>query len=67
MEKKLYRSKTNKMLAGVCGGLGEYANLDPTIVRLIAVLIGLSGAGLVAYLVCAVIIPEQPDDIIDAQ
>jgi phage shock protein PspC (stress-responsive transcriptional regulator) len=67
MEKKLYRSKTNKMLAGVCGGLGEYANLDPTIVRLIAVLIGLSGAGLVAYLVCAVIIPEKPDDIIDAQ
>ena len=65
MEKKLYRSKTNKMLAGVCGGLGEYANLDPTIVRLIAVLIGLSGAGLVAYLVCAVIIPEKPDDIID--
>jgi phage shock protein PspC (stress-responsive transcriptional regulator) len=67
MEKKLYRSKTNKMLAGVCGGLGEYANLDPTIVRLIAVLIGLSGAGLVGYLVCAVIIPEKPDDIIDVQ
>ena len=67
MEKKLYRSKTNKMLAGVCGGLGEYTNLGPTIVRLIAVLIGLSGAGLVAYLVCAVIIPEKPDDIIDAQ
>ena len=67
MEKKLYRSKTNKMLAGVCGGLGEYANLDPTIVRLLAVLIGLSGAGLVAYLVCAVIIPEKPDDIIDVQ
>ena len=67
MEKKLYRSKTNKMLAGVCGGLGEYTNLDPAIVRLIAVLIGLSGAGLVAYLVCAVIIPEKPDDIIDAQ
>ena len=67
MEKKLYRSKTNKMLAGVCGGLGEYTNLDPTIVRLIAVLISLSGAGLVAYLVCAVIIPEKPDDIIDAQ
>ena len=67
MEKKLYRSKTNKMLAGVCGGLGEYANLDPTIVRLIALLIGLSGAGLVAYLVCAVIIPEKPDDIIDVQ
>ena len=67
MEKKLYRSKTNKMLAGVCGGLGEYVNMDPTIVRLIAVLIGLSGAGLVAYLVCAVIIPEKPDDTVDVQ
>ena len=35
MEKKLYRSNTNKMLCGVCGGIGEYFNIDPTIVRLI--------------------------------
>jgi len=65
MEKKLYRSTANKMLAGVCGGLAEYINLDPTIVRVIWALVGLSGAGLIAYLVCALLIPEKPSDIID--
>ena len=67
MEKKLYRSKTNKMLAGVCGGLAEYINLDATIVRLLWALLACSGAGLIAYLVCAIVIPEKPDGIIDAQ
>ena len=67
MEKKLYRSKTNKMVAGVCGGLAEYINMDPTIVRLLWVLVACSGAGLIAYLVCALVIPEKPDNIIDAQ
>ena len=66
MNKKLYRSTTNKMLAGVCGGLAEYLNIDPTIVRVIWALVGLSGAGLVAYLICALIIPEKPSNIIDA-
>ena len=66
MEKKLYRSKTNKTIAGVCAGLAEYLNIDPTIVRVIWALVGLSGAGLVAYLVCALIIPEKPSNIIDA-
>ena len=65
MEKKLYRSTHNKMIAGVCSGLAEYINIDPTIVRLIWALIALSGAGLVAYLVAAIIIPEKPSDIID--
>ncbi len=65
MEKKLYRSTSNKVLAGVCGGLAEYINLDATIVRVIWALVGLSGAGLIAYLVCALIIPEKPSDIID--
>lgn len=60
MEKRLYRSRTNRMLGGVCGGLGEYLNLDPTVIRLIWVLAGLSGAGLLAYLICTVIIPENP-------
>ena len=66
MEKKLYRSTTNKTIAGVCAGLAEYLNIDPTIVRVIWALVGLSGAGLVAYLVCALIIPEKPSNIIDA-
>lgn len=65
MEKKLYRSTTNKTIAGVCGGLAEYLNIDPTIFRVIWALVALSGAGLLAYLLCALIIPEKPSDIID--
>ena len=65
MDKKLYRNTSNKMVAGVCSGLAEYINIDPTIVRLIWALIALSGAGLVAYLVAAIIIPEKPSNIID--
>ena len=60
MDKKLYRNTQSKMIAGVCSGIAEYVNIDPTIVRLIWALIGLSGAGIVAYLVCALIIPENP-------
>ena len=65
MNKKLYRNTENKMIAGVCSGLAEYINIDPTIVRLIWALIGLSGAGIIAYLIAAIIIPEKPSDIID--
>ena len=65
MNKKLYRNTQNKMIAGVCSGLAEYINIDPTIVRLIWALIALSGAGLLAYLIAAIIIPEKPSDIID--
>ena len=65
MNKKLYRNTSNKMIAGVCSGLGEYLNIDPTIVRLIWALIGITGAGIVAYLIAAIIIPEKPSDIID--
>ena len=65
--KKLYRSNDRK-IAGVCGGLAEYINIDPTVIRVIWALIGLTGAGVVAYLVCALIIPEKPDNtIIDAK
>ena len=65
MEKKLYRDTSNKLIAGVCAGLGEYLNIDPTIVRLIWALVGLTGAGIVAYLIAALIIPEKPINIID--
>ena len=65
MNKKLYRNTSNKMVAGVCTGLGEYLNIDPTIVRLIWALVGLTGAGILAYLVAALIIPEKPSNIID--
>ena len=66
MEKKLYRSTQNKMIAGVCSGLAEYINIDPTIIRVIWALVGLTGTGLLAYLVCALIIPEKTSNIIDA-
>jgi len=65
MEKKLYRNPQNKILAGVCSGLAEYLNIDPTIIRVIWALVGLSGAGLLAYLICALLIPEKPSSIID--
>ena len=65
MQKKLYRNTNDKMIAGVCSGLAEYINIDPTIVRLIWALVALSGAGVVAYLVAAIIIPEKPSDVID--
>ena len=68
MEKRLYRSKTNKTIAGVCGGLAEYLNIDPTIVRLIwALIVFCAGAGVVAYIVCALVIPEKPENYIDAE
>ena len=59
--KKLTRSKSNRMIAGVCAGLGEYLGMDPTIVRLIFVLafFGLHGGLLLAYLIMAIVVPEQ--------
>ena len=65
MDKKLYRNTNEKMIAGVCSGLAEYLNIAATIVRLIWALICLSGAGIVAYLIAALIIPEKPSNIID--
>ncbi len=59
MEKKLYRSK-DKKLAGVCGGVAEYINLDPTVVRLLWVLLCFVGAGILAYIIAAIIMPERP-------
>jgi phage shock protein C len=59
--KKLYRSR-NKMLMGVCGGIAEYFNLDPTLIRLIYVLLTLFTVGfpgVVVYIVCAIVIPED--------
>ena len=67
MQKKLYRSATDKKLAGVCGGVAKYLNMDPTVIRVIWVLLALFGSlGLIAYIICALIIPEEPSNIIDA-
>lgn len=60
--KQLTRSNTNRMIAGVCAGIGAYSNIDPTVVRLAAILLlFLTGPGIVvAYLIMALIIPEEP-------
>lgn len=58
--KKLYRSSTNYKLAGVCGGIGEYFNIDPTLVRLGWIVFSLAGgAGLLAYIIAALVMPKQ--------
>ena len=62
MEKKLYRSKTDKKICGVCGGLAEYFNMDATLVRLgAAALVLFAGGGLIAYIIAALIIPQNPN------
>ncbi|HIU02050.1 MAG TPA: PspC domain-containing protein [Candidatus Onthocola gallistercoris] len=59
--KKLYRSYKNKMICGVCGGIGEYLGVDPTVIRILAVILACAGtAGIVAYIVGAIIIPPEP-------
>lgn len=61
MKKRLYRSRKDKMLAGVCGGLAEYFAVDPSLVRLACVLLCLyAGTGLLVYILAAIIIPEAP-------
>ena len=60
-EKKLYKSSTDKKLAGVCGGLAEYFNIDSTLVRLGWVVLSLlGGSGLLAYIIAAIIMPDRP-------
>jgi len=62
VKKKLYRSKKNKMIAGVCGGIAEYFDIDPTLVRLLGLVLVLSGgAGVIAYIIAWIIIPEKPE------
>ena len=60
MNKKLYRLEEGKMLCGVCAGVAEYFNIDPTVVRLIWAVLGCCGGGLLAYIIAAVIIPVKP-------
>ena len=59
--KRLFRSSSNKMLAGVCGGIGEYFNLDPVIVRLIwvAATFFSAGAGVIGYIIAIAVVPEE--------
>jgi phage shock protein C len=64
MAKKLYRSRKNRVIAGVCGGLAKYFDIDPIIVRLITLIFVLSaGAGLIAYIIAWIFVPEEPDNL----
>ena len=64
--KRLYKSNVNKQIDGVCGGIAEYFELDPTVVRLAWVLFTcLGGSGLLAYIICAIVFPRRPDGYID--
>lgn len=59
MKKKLQKSSKNRMLGGVCGGIAEYFDMDPTIVRIIAVILGMiNGVGIIAYIICCIIVPK---------
>ena len=61
--KKLYKSHTDKKISGVCAGIAEYFNIDSTLIRLIwALFVLCAGSGVLAYIVCAIVIPEKPDD-----
>lgn len=59
-QKRLYRSRTDRKLGGVCGGIAAYFNADPTIVRLITVLCILTGLPILVYIIMWIVIPEEP-------
>ncbi len=62
-EKKLYKIMEGKMLDGVCGGIAEYFNVDPTIIRLAWVIFtAMGGAGILAYIICAIIFPRKSEE-----
>ena len=60
--KRLYRNRKDKVIAGVCSGIGEYFSIDPVVIRLIAVVtVFVGGSGLIAYIIGMVIMPENPE------
>ncbi len=59
--RRFYRKRNDKMIAGVCSGVADYFDIDPTLVRILWVAITLAGgAGLLAYIICLIIVPEEP-------
>lgn len=64
MEKRLYKSRDNKMIDGVCAGIGAYFQIDPTIIRIAAVILAcMNGCGVLVYLIAALIMPNEPKGI----
>lgn len=60
MEKKLYKSRTNTKVDGVCAGIAHYFGIDVTLVRVIWLIFALNASGLLVYFVCAIVIPREP-------
>jgi phage shock protein C len=61
MQKKLYRSKNDRMIAGVCGGLAEYFSIDPIIARVLMLVFAVgAGSGILAYFILWIFVPENP-------
>lgn len=58
--KRLYRSREDRMICGVCGGVAEYFNVDTTIIRLVVAIFGFTGTGIFVYILAAIIMPEGP-------
>ncbi len=68
MERKLYRSQTDMRLGGVCGGLGEYLNVDPTVIRLLFVLLAITGGhGILLYIILWLLMPFKPAQTLSAE
>lgn len=62
--KRLYKSRNNKMICGVCAGIADYFNIDPSVVRVLwAVLALAAGTGVLAYIACAIILPEGDTEV----
>jgi len=61
MDKRLFKSEDNKVFCGVCGGIGDYFNIDPVVIRIAWVIFAcMGGCGLVAYIIAAIIVPRKP-------
>ena len=60
--KRLYKSRNNKMICGVCAGIADYFNIDPSIVRVLWAVLALA-AGVLAYIACAIILPEGDTEV----
>jgi phage shock protein C len=68
MAKRLYRSRESSVIAGVCGGLGEYLDIDPVFIRILMVLLVLAhGIGLIAYIVAWIAMPRTPGGVVTAK
>jgi phage shock protein C len=64
--KRLYRSREERWLAGICGGLGNYFDIDPTVIRVLFVLFSLVvGGGIIAYIILWIVIPQEPEEAED--